>query len=71
MRLGGGLISGYGQRQMEKDVVEHIPSKELGKWVNHKWQFEDNEALYREKCGEAYYKYEIEKEKHDSGISDT
>jgi len=69
MNRGGGLISGYGQRQMERDVVEHIHPRELGKWVNHKWQFEDNEALYRERCGEAYY--ELEKEKNDSGVSNT
>jgi len=54
---------------MERDVVEHIHPRELGKWVNHKWQFEDNEALYRERCGEAYY--ELEKEKNDSGVSNT
>ena len=54
-----GIIDGYGYRQMERDVVEHIPPKELGKWVNHPWQFIENEVLYHERCGEA--SYEIEK----------
>jgi hypothetical protein len=69
MNRGRGIISGYGQRQMEKDVVEHIPAKELGKWVNFQWQFEENEALFRERCGEA--SYEIEKENGRRQIQQT
>jgi hypothetical protein len=65
----GGIIDGYGPRQMEKDVVEHIPSKELAKWINYKWQFEENEVLYRERCGEAYY--EMKRENGRENVQET
>lgn len=69
MNIGNGIIGGYGQRQMERDVVDHIPPRELGKWVNYLWQYEDNEKRYKERCCNVFDK--IEEKDGRKGIQKT